>query len=836
MDEDSTRNFVLLFKNLDKDLSFTDQFFVEKPYEEEPGKTNAEAESESDSPLPTSTATTSTITKTTTLPPLPPQSTTDPILVCCISKIEQHITDLIQNNLALEEWLDKHGCLKTTPTRLMKLTSMYEVCQKLVELDYSNQRLAYQEEARKKKRKRRESPRTPLGSPPTQPPLLPPPAGTSGAPGSKAPSSSKTATSALQSMAWTKSDTQYESADIPRAQELSPIDYLMQDDSIPEEQVHLSDDEDSENDHQPKADSRKDWWKPLPEEERPATPEPAWTIPSSNKSDVVNNWASALATTYEPPAENSLLAKIGDMTTFMNWYCQKVNKTMLTQADFEGQAYEVVKALLPDAHHLCSPDRGVSQDAHRSGYVTIQTQFFFNKDLEYLRYGSKGSNPALSISKIKVASYPNFGLELLSEIVLRRADFQEHTIAERDFKNLYPSDFEDLNLLLLQGHLDHLPGSDKRMLSTAVKLWTQNLVIQQRVLIPMIPPELEGSTQGQSTKHPSDMKVLTMKMEILLEPTSNKLLVVYSLRALSTLRRSGLRMASAAVKPCQGDSSEFYLITGRIPDGNLQHRFRNSDVCYHDLEKCEHAGPMVTTLHGGNNTTRMIKRFTVADDLKESSKITQINGTKLKDHYIIDFKPIQQNLETKLDEVIPFEKQSNDLKKKLAKNNEAKMIIYNALLRKEYERIFMCNTAKEIWKTLLITHQGNKQVKDNKIDLLVQQYEQFVISKDESIDSAFARFNTIITSLKALDEGYSSKNYVRKFLRALHPKWRAKVTTIEESKDLTSLSLDELIGNLNVVGIKRLLSAVEVNAASYDCYYCWFKLQLLVRVTTAAHD
>nr|GEU42564.1 retrovirus-related Pol polyprotein from transposon TNT 1-94 [Tanacetum cinerariifolium] len=90
------------------------------------------------------------------------------------------------------------------------------------------------------------------------------------------------------------------------------------------------------------------------------------------------------------------------------------------------------------------------------------------------------------------------------------------------------------------------------------------------------------------------------------------------------------------------------------------------------------------------------------------------------------------------------------------------------------------------------------EVKDNKIDLLVQQYEQFGISKDESIDSAFARFNTIITSLKALDEGYSSNNYVRKFLRALHPKWRAKVTMIEESKDLTSLSLDELIRNLKV--------------------------------------
>ncbi|GJY59507.1 hypothetical protein Tco_0459399 [Tanacetum coccineum] len=73
-----------------------------------------------------------------------------------------------------------------------------------------------------------------------------------------------------------------------------------------------------------------------------------------------------------------------------------------------------------------------------------------------------------------------------------------------------------------------------------------------------------------------------------------------------------------------------------------------------------------------------------------------------------------------------------------------------------------------------------------------------ILKRDESIDNAFTRFNTIITSLKALNEGYSSKNYVTKFLRALHPKWRAKVTAIEESKDLTSLSLDKLIGNLKV--------------------------------------
>nr|GEZ82431.1 zf-CCHC domain-containing protein/UBN2 domain-containing protein [Tanacetum cinerariifolium] len=106
--------------------------------------------------------------------------------------------------------------------------------------------------------------------------------------------------------------------------------------------------------------------------------------------------------------------------------------------------------------------------------------------------------------------------------------------------------------------------------------------------------------------------------------------------------------------------------------------------------------------------------------------------------------------------------------------------------------------AKDIWQSLLITHQGNNQVKDNKIDLLVQQYEHFTILEEEFIDSGFARFKIIITSLKSLDEGFSSKNYVRKFLKDLHHKWRAKVTAIKESKDLSSLALDELIGNLKV--------------------------------------
>ncbi|GKG22635.1 hypothetical protein Tco_0387938, partial [Tanacetum coccineum] len=62
--------------------------------------------------------------------------------------------------------------------------------------------------------------------------------------------------------------------------------------------------------------------------------------------------ANALATKYQALVENSLLNKTWDMQMFMNWYCQNMGNTELTQADLEGQAYEVVKAFYPNVVQL----------------------------------------------------------------------------------------------------------------------------------------------------------------------------------------------------------------------------------------------------------------------------------------------------------------------------------------------------------------------------------------------------------------------------------------------------------------------------------------------------
>nr|GEZ13707.1 histone deacetylase 14 [Tanacetum cinerariifolium] len=120
------------------------------------------------------------------------------------------------------------------------------------------------------------------------------------------------------------------------------------------------------------------------EKERPVTPKPAWSIPSSDVPVPTNNWASALASNYSPPPEDSLLVQTK---------CHK----LLTDSVDDPILRHNVSTPLP----LGGPP----------GQVTIQSDFFFNKDLEYLRYGSKGSRPALSISKMKAAYYPDAGLE-----------------------------------------------------------------------------------------------------------------------------------------------------------------------------------------------------------------------------------------------------------------------------------------------------------------------------------------------------------------------------------------------------------------------------------------
>ncbi|XP_074298845.1 uncharacterized protein LOC141629802 [Silene latifolia] len=146
---------------------------------------------------------------------------------------------------------------------------------------------------------------------------------------------------------------------------------------------------------------------------------------------------------------------------------------------------------------------------------------------------------------------------------------------------------------------------------------------------------------------------------------------------------------------------------------------------------------------------------------------------------------------------VKAEKDYNENDFKLAeKNSIAMSILQRCLGEAEVSRISGCPTAKLIWDSLVHAYEGTSQVKKHHIDLLMQQYEMFRMSKDESIKNFSYRFSCIINELKGLGRDFEFEDIVRKILLSLTPKWQPKVTAIEEARDLSILTLHELIGSL----------------------------------------
>ncbi|GJS35684.1 hypothetical protein Tco_0534066 [Tanacetum coccineum] len=217
----------------------------------------------------------------------------------------------------------------------------------------------------------------------------------------------------------------------------------MDDDTTVDEQAYSSSGKDIGCDHIPTINLRQSWWKPLTED-IPATPEPACSSPVPNGR--------------MPQPSHRLSGRCNP----------KVQCQQTTTAGWPALSISKMKA----AYY---PDVGLEQ------MVPDQIQWFYID-----RHTSEGDRRAVRthmriLSVVRVEVFPMYGYSYMKKIVLRRADLKEYVIAERDFKYLYPSDFEDLYLLNLQGHLNHLSPKDKKILTTAVNLWTRNMVIRQRV-------------------------------------------------------------------------------------------------------------------------------------------------------------------------------------------------------------------------------------------------------------------------------------------------------------------------------------------------------------------
>ena len=144
-------------------------------------------------------------------------------------------------------------------------------------------------------------------------------------------------------------------------------------------------------------------------------------------------------------------------------------------------------------------------------------------------------------------------------------------------------------------------------------------------------------------------------------------------------------------------------------------------------------------------------------------------------------------------------------------NNRALNALFNAVTNEEFKKISSTETAKKAWTILQTTYKGTKAVKDLKLQRLTMSFEEIKMDEDESFNEFYAKLKDIVNSAFNLGETISEPKIVRKMLRSLPKRFHAKITAIEESKDIDQIPLTELVGNLQTyeLGLSRIGKSSE---------------------------
>ena len=129
-------------------------------------------------------------------------------------------------------------------------------------------------------------------------------------------------------------------------------------------------------------------------------------------------------------------------------------------------------------------------------------------------------------------------------------------------------------------------------------------------------------------------------------------------------------------------------------------------------------------------------------------------------------------------------------------NSKALNAIFCSVSPNEFHKISHITVAKEAWQILETTYEETKKVKDTKLQMLTTRFKELKMSEDESFDSFYSKLNEVVIGKFNLGEKTKDSKIVRKILRSLPESFHAKVTVIEESKDLDDIKVQELIGSL----------------------------------------
>jgi len=171
-------------------------------------------------------------------------------------------------------------------------------------------------------------------------------------------------------------------------------------------------------------------------------------------------------------------------------------------------------------------------------------------------------------------------------------------------------------------------------------------------------------------------------------------------------------------------------------------------------------------------------------------------------------------------------------KERKTRKSKSKACLFTAISTTIFTRIMSLKLAKDIWDYLKKEYAGNERIRGMQSLNLIQEFELQRMKESETIKEYSNRLLGIVNKVRLLGKSFTDSTIVEKILVIVPKKYEASITTLENTKDLSKITLVERLNALQVQEQRRLMRKNHVIEGVYQAKYPDFDKKKFFRKKT----